>query len=156
MRIESASEGGIPRIVELVNRTNQFNVAASRIGLAEMRQSLRNGDLVLVASAEDKFGSMGVVGVMQVSRKQDRIEIPVFVLSCRAFGFGVEYALLNSLKGRFPADCAIVGHYRETSQNGPGRRLYLESGMKREGDCWVGKVGDLPNDPEWLDIQRLT
>ena len=39
---------------------------------------------------------MGTVCVAVTRDTADRVEIPIFVLSCRVFGYGVETALLNT------------------------------------------------------------
>jgi len=109
---------------------------------------------VVIAEASDKFGGMGVVGVMRVDYEPDRLEIPIFVLSCRAFGFGIEFALLNAIKGLGRSDQTIVGCYKATPFNQLCRRLYADSGMKWDGRNWIGKVADLPSDPAWLSIDN--
>jgi FkbH-like protein len=154
VKIEEVSRSGLKRAVELINRTNQFNVAGSRTTLQELETGLGSAHCLLSATVRDKFGSMGVVGIMRVDLHPDRAEIPIFVLSCRVFGFGIEYVLLNSLKGLIPGDRKIVGHYRETQSNKPGRQLYPNSGLSWDGTCWTGKFSDLSADPEWLQIER--
>ena len=122
--------------------------------MRELEEGLGSTHSVVTVEAADKFGTMGVVGVMRVDWKQDRIEIPIFVLSCRAFGFGIEYALLNSVKRLAPEESVIVGHYKETQSNQPGRQLYSASGMNWKGTSWTGKVSELPPDPAWLRIEN--
>ena len=154
VKIEEVGRSGLKRTVELINRTNQFNLCGSRTSIRELEDGLGTQHWIITAVAEDKFGSMGVVGVMRIDRKLDRVEIPIFVLSCRVFGFGIEYALLNSVK-RLAADGqGIVGHYKETQFNQPCRQLYPASGMHWMGSSWVGRVGELPPDPVWLTVEN--
>ena len=154
VKIEEAGRSGLKRAAELINRTNQFNLCGSRTSVQELEAGLGVHHWIITAAASDKFGSMGVVGVMRVDRKPGRLDIPIFVLSCRVFGFGIEYALLNAVKSLAPADHAIVGHYRETQSNEPCRRLYPESGMTWDGANWIGKVGGLPAEPAWLKVEN--
>ncbi|MGC2031206.1 MAG: HAD-IIIC family phosphatase [Steroidobacteraceae bacterium] len=153
VRIREAGRSGLKRAAELINRTNQFNLCGSRTSVRELENG--NGTLhsIITAEASDKFGSMGVVGVMRVDWKPDRVEIPVFVLSCRAFGFGIEYALLNSLTTLAPGDHLCIGHYQETQFNGPCRQMYRLSGLKWDGKSWIGRIADLQPAPEWLAIK---
>src|SRR5262249_34922468 len=88
--IRQARRSDLKRVVELVNRTNQFNLCGSRTTLREIQDRLGTGAAVVLADASDKFGQMGVVGVMVAEVKPDLVEIPMFVLSCRVFGFGIE------------------------------------------------------------------
>lgn len=152
VKIRSADSSNLKRAAELINRTNQFNVAASRTTVRELEEGLGTEHLIITAEASDKFGSMGTVGIMRLDWSQDGVEIPVFVLSCRAFGFGIEYALLSAVKKLVPADFRIVGHYRENKLNEPGRKLYPTSGLNWDGTNWIGTAGQLPSDPRWLVI----
>ena len=154
VKIEQAGRPALKRAAELINRTNQFNLCGSRTTVRELEHGNGDTHFVITAEAADKFGSMGVVGVMRVDWKPDRVEIPIFVLSCRAFGFGIEYALLNSLRRLAPDHSTIVGHYQETQSNQPCRELYPSSGMRWDGASWIGKIGELPPDKAWLAIEN--
>jgi FkbH-like protein len=154
VKIKEAKGSELKRVVELINRTNQFNLAGSRTTLRELQDGLGKTHTVLTAEASDKFGGMGIVGVMVARWNATQTEIPIFVLSCRVFGFGIEYALLNALKRVVPDDHAILGHYQETPLNEPCRKLYPESGLNWDGHHWVGKVADLPDEPSWLEIRH--
>lgn len=152
--IQEVNASGLKRVVELVNRTNQFNLCGSRTSSRELEEGLGTRHTIVTAEARDKFGSMGVVAAMQCVWGPNRTEVPLFVLSCRAFGFGIEYALLNTLKRLAPGEHALIGHYKETQFNQPCRDLYPKSGMTWDGSAWVGTVGQLPPDPVWLRIEH--
>lgn len=154
VKLEEPSRSGLKRAAELINRTNQFNLCGNRTTVRELEDGVRMGHKVIVVSAEDKFGTMGVVGVMRVDLEPHGIEIPIFVLSCRAFGFGIEYALLNSVKSLAASDCPLIGLYKETQFNEPCRRLYPESGLTWDGQKWIGRVGELRPNPAWLTIDN--
>jgi FkbH-like protein len=154
VKIEAVNRSGLKRVVELINRTNQFNLCGSRTTLPDEENGLGEDHFILTAAARDKFGTMGVVGVMRVNRKPDGLEVPIFVLSCRVFGFGIEYALLNAAKNfaRSPEE-PITGLYKETQANTPGRQLYAQAGLKRDGNFWKGRVIDLKPAPDWLTVE---
>jgi FkbH-like protein len=153
VKLEEVSRSGLKRVAELINRTNQFNLCGSRSTLRDLEDGLGGRHRIVIATAQDKFGGMGVVGVMKIDRKPHCMEIPIFVLSCRVFGFGIEYALLNYVRHLAPADHSIVGHYKETQFNQPCRDLYAKSALSWDGSKWVGKIADLPADPGWLTIE---
>jgi FkbH-like protein len=152
--IREATRSDLKRAAELINRTNQFNMCGSRTTAKDLEVGMGTRHSVIMAEASDRFGSMGVVGVMRIDWKPDRAEIPIFVLSCRAFGFGIEYALLNAVKALSPDDQLCVGHYKETQFNGPCRQLYPASGMKWDGTAWMGRVGNLRPDPAWMTVKN--
>ena len=146
----------LKRVAELINRTNQFNMCASRTTLAEVTAWYDgNSHSVLVVNARDKFGSMGSVCVAVTRETEDSVEIPVFVLSCRVFGYGVETALLNHIKrgAGFPAPGKrVTGRYIATAFNEPCRDTYARHGFKQEGEIWVYQGGGAIEDPDWLIV----
>ena len=152
--IRKAVRSDLKRAAELINRTNQFNLCGSRTTPRELQDGDRHGCAVLIADARDKFGRMGVVGVMVVEVNPDRVDVPIFVLSCRAFGFGIEFALLNAIRCMAPPGSRLVGHYKETQSNQPCRRMYPRAGLSWDGQHWVGLVSGLPPDPAWLSIEN--
>jgi len=118
--IRPAGQKELKRVAELINRTNQFNMCGTRTTLKEVTQWHESpAHLILVVEADDKFGSMGVVCVAVTEQTPDSVEIPVFVLSCRVFGYGVETALLNYVRGTSGnrngrSGKSLVGLYKET------------------------------------------
>jgi FkbH-like protein len=154
VKIQEVTRTGLKRAAELINRTNQFNLCGSRATERELASGMGTRNTIVQAQAADKFGTMGVVGIMQVDRHADRIEIPIFVLSCRAFGFGIEYALLNAVRMLAPDDCLVVGHYQETQFNQVCREFYSASGLRWDGNHWIGRVEELRPAPAWLAIEN--
>jgi FkbH-like protein len=156
VKIEQAARtADLKRAVELVNRTNQFNLCGSRVTIAELEKGLGAEHWVLTATAKDKFGSMGVVGAMVVRRAAGGLEIPIFVLSCRVFGFGIEYALLNAVRELGTTENRVLGLYKETPNNAPCREFYAKVGLRREEAGWAGTIGDLKAAPSWLTIESI-
>jgi FkbH-like protein len=152
VKIQQVTRSGLKRAAELINRTNQFNLCGSRTTERELADGLGTRHTIVKAEAADKFGSMGVVGIMRVDRRPDRIEIPIFVLSCRAFGFGIEHALLNAVKELAAGDCMLAAHYQETQFNQVCRQFYPSNGMRWDGSHWIARIAELPSAPAWLAI----
>ncbi|MGC2499363.1 MAG: hypothetical protein WA374_16565 [Acidobacteriaceae bacterium] len=136
----------------MINRTNQFNLCGSRVTQADLEKGLGQTHWVLTVNASDKFGSMGIVGVMLVRKDSGHLEIPVFVLSCRVFGFGIEFALLNAVRDLAPPNHSLVGLYRETAHNEPCRDFYAKAGLTWNGSRWVGTPRHLVENPAWLTV----
>jgi FkbH-like protein len=82
----------IPRITELLNRTNQFNTTALRLTAAEVETLLKRPDAaVLSMTVVDRFADYGLVGVAVVVGQNIR----GFALSCRVLGLEAERVLLH-------------------------------------------------------------
>jgi FkbH-like protein len=150
--IRRAAKGDLKRVAELINRTNQFNMQGSRTTLKEV-QGWHESDAwgIYIVDAGDKFGSMGTVSVLICQTLSDRVEIPIFVLSCRVFGYGIETALLNHVK-RCAGGKAVVGFLVETPANPPCRETYKKHGfLSEDGRRWVFR-GEAGVDPGWLTV----
>jgi FkbH-like protein len=93
-----ASDRDWPRVAQLTQRTNQFNLSLKRRTL-EALKALEPESLVLVLEAADRFGDYGLVGVcILTARPHDRVsEVDTFLMSCRALGRGVEDAFLHGV-----------------------------------------------------------
>src|SRR5262249_36265399 len=130
--IRAAGRNDLKRIVELVNRTNQFNLNGTRTSFREAVAWIASPDRrILVIDGADKFGQMGLICVALVEITPGAVRIPAFVLSCRVFGYGFETAMLGAIHrlGRSArgdgGPSRIVGLSCETPLNGPCRDMYL-------------------------------
>jgi FkbH-like protein len=151
----------LKRVTELINRTNQFNMQGSRTTIKEITGWHENpAYAVLVAEASDRFGAMGVISVIVLALGREAIEIPVFVLSCRVFGYGVETAILNFVKS-VARDCndgagkPVTGYLTWTQSNEPCRLVYAENGFSQQGERWTFRDGAAIPDPAWLRITTV-
>jgi FkbH-like protein len=113
-----------PRALELVNKTNQFNLNGRRFNEAEWMQYLRSPDhWVWLASYSDRFGPLGKISVLAGRFTADReLDLDTWVLSCRAFGRRIEYAMLDALFERHAAR-RIHMRFQATERNSPIQEL---------------------------------
>jgi FkbH-like protein len=109
-----------PRALELVNKTNQFNLNGRRFHEAEWLRYLRSPDrLAWMASYSDRFGPLGKISVLAGRLMGDgELDLDTWVLSCRAFGRRIEYAMLDALFGRHDLRRIHLG-FAATDRNGP-------------------------------------
>ena len=105
---------------------------------------------------------MGLICAAVLRRNGGAVDIPIFVLSCRVFGYGIETSVLNLVKrlARIEAGDGlpvILGSYSETSHNAPCRSMYPDHGFIWDGSCWAYRSDETSLDPTWLTIEdRLT
>ncbi len=113
-----------PRALELINKTNQFNLNGQRISDAEWTQYLQKpSHLAWIASYQDRFGTLGKISVLAGHcNERGELEINTWVLSCRAFARRIEYAMLNSLFESTSISC-IKFNFKKTERNGPVQEL---------------------------------
>lgn len=155
LRIWQAGRKDLQRATELVNRTNQFNTTGARVSFAQMLEWSESQDhRVYLAAMSDRFGDMGVISVLAADASGSGIEIPVFVLSCRVFGYEAETALLGELKRwAVSLDRPLRGEIIPTAVNGPCRDVYDDNGFDTVEGAWIwSPQGNVAADPEWLRV----
>lgn len=115
-----------PRALDLVNKTNQFNLNGIRHTEASWHRLLSGPDaFLMVASYRDKFGPLGKIAVLAGSVRGSRLSIDAWVMSCRALSRRIEFKCLAELLARFdPAE--VEFDYHQTERNGPFRNFLAE------------------------------
>jgi len=112
-----------PRALELVNKTNQFNLNGRRFEEADWRRRVARPDSILVTVAyADKFGPLGTIAVIEGARGEDALHVSAWVMSCRAFSRRIEHQCLRLLFDAFSAG-AIWFDFVPTHRNGPTRNF---------------------------------
>ena len=84
------------RVEQIAARTNQMNLNNWRISNVEIDTLVSQEQKHLISfSLSDKFGDLGDIGILAFTIDEEKTEIELFILSCRAFGRSVEYAMLK-------------------------------------------------------------
>ncbi|MFJ1646426.1 HAD-IIIC family phosphatase [Streptomyces sp. NPDC088258] len=122
----------LPRLVQLEQRTNQFNMTGRAHGEALTARLARSPDhLVLAVEVTDRFGSEGVVGGVWLDRGPDTWTVRNLVLSCRVLSRGVERAILQYVAeaARGAGAGQLAARFRPTARNAPAASLYPSAGF---------------------------
>jgi FkbH-like protein len=141
------------RALELINKTNQFNLNGLRIEEGEWRRRLDDESTVLgVASYEDKFGPLGKVAVLLGSQRGSRVTVSHWVMSCRAFSRRLEHHTLEGLFQQAGAD-EVEFAFEATDRNQPLQEFFESLGIGAGADGahrisragFEGQCGVLPH-----------
>jgi len=124
---------GLPRIVQLINKTNQFNLTTRRTTEAEVQAAIDDPRAVgLQLRLTDRFGDNGVIAVV-VGRLQDDEDllIETWLMSCRVLGRQVEQATLAVLAqaARRLGARRLIGEYRPSGRNAMVQDHYASLGF---------------------------
>lgn len=107
------------RALELVNKTNQFNLNGRRFSESEWLSFFQDPrTFLLTAAYEDKYGPLGKIAVVMGKADGSRLYVDAWVMSCRAFSRRIEHHCLKYLFEKMGAD-EIVFDYKSTPRNGP-------------------------------------
>ncbi len=136
VRIAQAPSADIPRIAQLTQKTNQFNVTTRRYTEHDIEMFVADPTVrVYAARAEDRFGDHGLIGVAIARATAEAWSIDTMLLSCRVIGRGVETAMMASIidDARQAGARAVSGEFIATPKNAPARSFYEAVGFDRVG-----------------------
>jgi FkbH-like protein len=140
VKIRPMTEETMPRVVQLLQKTNQFNLTTKRYSAEQIAEMDADpGWEIYTLRATDKFGDSGIVGVaiLHLDNHNYCCIIDSFLLSCRAIGRAIETAFLSWIASRAKRQWAILtGKYLPTNKNVPAKDFYNSHGFTRRGDWW--------------------
>jgi FkbH-like protein len=137
LEVRFADAFTIPRIAQLTQKTNQFNLTTRRYSEAEVGRLSAADDVdVITVRLADRLGDSGIIGVCILRYAGGAALFDTFLLSCRALGRGVEHAMLvQALKRARARGCqSAIGEYAPTAKNGQVEDFYRGHGFTRLPD----------------------
>jgi len=146
---------GVKRIVQLINKTNQFNLTTKRYTEAEVGGIMEDANAFgLQLRLVDRFGDNGIIAVIvgRQSATEPDIEIDTWLMSCRILGRQVEEATLNLLATEASRRGAkrLIGTYLPTAKNGMVKDHYARLSFSLIGEKEDGSSRSV------LDLSRFT
>ena len=127
------------RVVQLINKTNQFNTTTRRYAGEEVSQIMDDPDsLTLQFRLLDRLGDNGLISAMilrPTPAEDDVLEIENWVMSCRVFGRELEFEAMNIAveAARERGARALVAEYIPTPKNDVISKLYPSLGFTEVG-----------------------
>ena len=117
----------LERIVELFQRTTQFNTTGVKFSVTELLKLIARGGTVYAAEVRDRYGDHGLSAAAVV---EDGV-ILGFAMSCRIIGLKVEGRILAQIAANLSLEIAILkGQIMATDRNTPARNLYRDAGFE--------------------------
>lgn len=143
------------RVVQLVNKTNQFNVTTRRYSEEEIKELNKNGDIITVHIA-DKYGDQGLISVLILTYEGDKAEIDTFLMSCRVMGRNAENEIVARIKGvlKKRGINTVRASYLKTAKNAPVESLFEKLGFTLIADTETEKryEADISNLPKGTEV----
>jgi len=139
-RIGPVDATSLERTVQLIGRSNQFNLTTRRHSAADVQRMMDAEDwLTLTVSLTDRFGDNGLISVLLGRVDAGTLIIDTWLMSCRVLKRGVEYFVLNHLAAR--GFTALRGEYIPTAKNALVRDHYAGLGFTQ-----------ISKDPDWWEL----
>lgn len=126
--IHRMRDSELERVVQLINKTNQFNVTTKRYTQAEVEAIVANPEnAIYVVYSSDKYGDSGLISVIILVGSNAEVRIDTFLMSCRVMGRKLEDVILNELAAKYQKK--MIGEFIPTAKNLPVRELFDRLGF---------------------------
>ena len=124
----------LDRVVDLITKTNQFNLTTRRHSRAAVEAMLATERSVCFAvSLADRFGDYGIISVvLAVPHAAGALRLDTWLMSCRAMGRTLEHFVMNRIAAmaRQAGYERVLGEYLPTPKNVPVQTLLPDFGFK--------------------------
>jgi FkbH-like protein len=151
----------LPRIAQLIQRSNQFNLTTRRQGEAECEALMNAGPDTqpLFVKLSDRYGDHGLISVVVLRFEQKHALIDTWVMSCRVLSRGVEQHVMNRVVAltRERGLSLIVGEYLPTAKNKMVKDFFERFGFHKTREeptgvtSWALEVASYVAKPTHLD-----
>jgi FkbH-like protein len=122
-----ANKFNIPRIAQMTQKTNQFNLTTHRYTDSDIRLFIDNGWKIYCIDVSDRFGDNGIVGCIMINGS----DIDTLLLSCRILGKNIEYAFINAVLNlmKNKGYNILTAQYIQTKKNSQVHDFYDKIGF---------------------------
>lgn len=122
-----------PRIAQLTQRSNQFNLRTVRYTEAQIEAIAQDDShICLYFTLKDKFGDHGLISVVILDKMEGQsLFISEWLMSCRVLKRGMEEFIVNKII-QTAANCGykkVIGEYLPTAKNAMVKDLYIKMGF---------------------------
>lgn len=122
----------VPRLSQLINKSNQFNLTTRRRSGSEVIAVMKDAEHIGYSlRLSDRFGDHGLISIIIAKKAGDAMRIDTWLMSCRVLKRQVEEEMLNELARLAKArDCrSLLGIYLPTAKNEMVRDFYGRMGF---------------------------
>jgi len=144
--VKAFDDFNMPRIAQLTQRSNQFNLRTVRYTEADIEQISRSAKFFTLSfNLEDKFGDHGLIGLVILEKLDDRTAfIETWIMSCRVLKRGVEEFIVNQMAhlARRNGFSRLLGEFIPSTKNNMVKDLYAQMGFSSNSGKWELNVAD--------------
>lgn len=123
----------LPRALQLVQRSNQFNLTTIRHSEDTLKEFASSPDVsAFCIRLSDRLGDNGIIALVILRREDRRAIVDTWIMSCRVLGRKVEDVTVQQmvLAAQKMGCDEIIGQYIPSAKNGMVKNLYTEHGFE--------------------------
>jgi len=132
-RVFEVNSDSMKRVVQLINKSNQFHLTTTRYSEPEIKVLLSGGEYIgRCYTLKDKFGDNGLISVLLLKKDSNNIlAVDTWVMSCRVLSRTMERFIHRDIVNlaREMGVAQIIGQYIPTPKNRLVSGLYEELGF---------------------------
>ena len=133
----------IPRIAQLTQRSNQFNLRTIRYTEQDIKELANNDNYICkYFTLKDHVGDYGIIAALIMKKQEDALFIDTLIMSCRVLKRGMEEFIFNKIvEIAAENDLDIIGEYIKTPKNALVENLYKDFGFEeRNGKYYLSPL----------------
>jgi FkbH-like protein len=142
--VEPFNKFNTPRVAQLSQRSNQFNLRTIRYTEADIERIATEANTFSFSfTLEDKFGDNGMICVIILKKENDTtLFIDTWLMSCRVLKRGMENFVLNTIAGfaKEKGYSYLKGEYLPTVKNEMVKNHYFQLSFEPIADYWLLNV----------------
>ena len=135
-----------PRISQLTQRSNQFNLRTIRYTEQEIDDLMKSENyFTLSFTLEDRYGDNGLICAIVLEKlDENSLFIDTWLMSCRVLKRGMEYFTLNKIVELAQENGfkKIIGEFLPSSKNQMVENHYQNLGFTFQEGLWILKTDD--------------
>ncbi len=163
--LERFNAFSLPRVAQLIQRSNQFNLATQRYSESQCAAFMQDEEnsFPFTLTLEDRFGNYGLISVVVLRRGDDHLAIDEYLMSCRVLQRGVENYAMNAIVdlARRLGLPSVRGRYIPSKKNGMVKDFYAGFGFDKTHEAedgtteWALAVDDYQERPALMQTVTL-
>jgi FkbH-like protein len=126
LTIQPVNDITLPRVAQMTQKTNQFNLTTHRYTEQDLCTMLADGAEIWTLAVADKFGDSGVTGTMIITKGG---LIDTLLLSCRVLGKGIEEVFVKYVMEQ-TKHMELRANYIKTAKNSLVESFYDKMGFE--------------------------
>ena len=155
--IKDVNEFTLPRVSQLILKTNQFNLTTKRYQELDVEKMIQDPNFIVgCAQVEDKFGDNGITGVFIIKKENEKEwKIDTFLMSCRIMGRDIEKGIMTYIVNKAKENKIekIKADFLPTQKNKPIENFLPDCEFKKDGDSWTYTIKSEVKFPEYLSVK---
>jgi FkbH-like protein len=155
--VEPFNKFNTPRVAQLSQRSNQFNLRTVRYTEADIERLASSKDHFNFAfTLEDKFGDNGLICVIILKKDNTNLFIDTWLMSCRVLKRSMENFVLNTISGFAKENgfTHLKGEYIATDKNEMVKDHYHHLGFKKDGSYWILSLNEYKERRSFIDVKK--